>query len=148
MDEYVGLDVSKEEPSFCVMTASGRILAQGKALSDPRSLFEALREHSLCPVRIVLETGTLSGWLARGLRELGLPVDVIDARQAHAVMKLQHNKTDKNDAHLLAEIARTGFFRSVSVSSEAAQLQRILVKARELCPKVGDEAIRRRVWLS
>ena len=45
-------------------------------------------------------------------------------------MKLQHNKTDKNDAHLLAEIARTGFFRSVSVSSEAAQLQRILVKAR------------------
>ena len=91
MDEYVGLDVSKEEPSFCVMTASGRILAQGKALSDPRSLFEALREHSLCPVRIVLETGTLSGWLARGLRELGLPVDVIDARQAHAVMKLQHN---------------------------------------------------------
>ena len=130
MDEYVGLDVSKEETSFCVMDATGKILAQGKAPSDPDGLFEALREHSLCPARIVLETGTLSGWLARGLRKLGLPVDVIDARQAHAVMKLQHNKTDRNDAHLLAEIARTGFYRSVSVSSEASQMQRILIKAR------------------
>ena len=130
MDEYVGFDVSKEETSFCVMDAGGQVLAQGKALSDPRSLFAALREHTLCPARIVLETGTLSGWLARELRELGMPVDVIDARQAHAVMKLQHNKTDKNDAHLLADLARTGFYRSVSVSSEASQMQRILIKAR------------------
>ncbi len=130
MEEYVGLDVSKEETSFCIMDATGKILAQGKALRDPRSLFEALREHCLYPVRIVLETGTLSGWLARGLRGHGLAVEVIDARQAHAVMKLQHNKTDKNDAHLLAEIARTGFFRAVSVNSEASQVQRILVKAR------------------
>ncbi len=46
----------------------------------------------------MLETGTLSFWLARALRERGLPVGVIDARQAHAVMKLQHNKTDAGDA--------------------------------------------------
>ena len=130
MEEYVGFDVSKEETAFCVKDAAGKILSQGKALSDPRSLFEALREHTLCPVRIVLETGTLSGWLARELGALGLVVDVIDARQAHAVMKLQHNKTDANDAVLLAEIARTGFCRPVSVNSEASQKQRILIKAR------------------
>ncbi len=52
-----------------------------------------------------METGTLSGWLARALAKLGNAVDVIDARQAHAVMRLQHNKTDANDAELLAEIA-------------------------------------------
>jgi len=130
MEEYVGLDVSKEETSFCVKDLAGHVLARGKALSDPDSLFEAMREHTLCPARIVLETGTLSGWLARGLRAQGLPVDVIDARQAHAVMKLQHNKTDANDAVLLAEIARTGFCRPVSVGSEAEQKHRILVKAR------------------
>ncbi len=72
MEEYVGFDVSKEETSFCVMDKAGKILAQGKALSDPRSLFEALREHTLCPARIVLETGTLSGWLARELGALGM----------------------------------------------------------------------------
>ena len=130
MEEYVGFDVSKEETSFCVMDEVGKIMVQGKAFSDPQSLFEALREHTLCPKRIVLETGTLSNWLARGLHTYGLPVDVIDARQAHAVMKLQHNKTDANDAILLAEIARTGFCHPVSVNSEDAQKHRMLIKAR------------------
>jgi len=72
----------------------------------------------------------LSNWLARGLRGYGLPVDVIDARQVHGVMKLQHNKTDAKDADLLAEISRTKFCRPVSVNSEAAQKQRLLIKAR------------------
>ncbi len=131
MTEYVGFDVSKEETAFCVKNAAGMILARGKVATDPRTLFEALKEHCLCPERIVLETGTLSGWLARELGKLGIAVDVIDARQAHAVMRLQHNKTDANDAELLAEIARTGFCRPVAVKSETAQEGRILLKARQ-----------------
>ena len=130
MGEYVGLDVSKEETAYCVMDAAGKVLARGKVATDPEALFLVLREHCPCPERIVLETGTMSGWLARALGGLGLPVEVIDARQAHAVMKLQHNKTDAGDAELLAALARTGFYRPVSVSSEAAQADRILLKAR------------------
>ncbi len=130
MTEYVGLDVSKEETAFCVKDSSGKVLARGKAPSDPAVLFEALREPCLCPERIVLETGTMSGWLARGLGELGLPVEVIDARQAHAVLKLQHNKTNAGDAEILAELARDGFYRAVSVKGEAAQEARVLLKSR------------------
>ncbi len=80
MTEYVGLDVSKEETTFCVKEAAGKILARGKVATDPQALFAMLREHCLCPERIVLETGTLSFWLARALRNRDLPVDVIDAR--------------------------------------------------------------------
>ncbi len=130
MTEYVGFDVSKEETAFCVKDAAGKIFARGKVATDPRALFGALREHCLCPGRIVVETGTLSGWLARELGRLGVAVEVIDARQANAVMRLQHNKTDANDAELLAEIARTGFCRPVAVKSEAAQESRALLKAR------------------
>ena len=130
MSEYVGLDVSKEETAFCVKDADGTILARGKVATDPQALFEVLKEHCLCPGRIVMETGTLSGWLARELAKLGITVDVIDAHQAHAVMRLQHNKTDANDAELLAEIARTGFCRPVTVKSETAQERRVLLKAR------------------
>jgi len=104
---------------------AGIVWARGQAMSDRDSLFEAMRNHTLCPARNVLETETLSGWLAQGL-----PVDVIDARQALAVMKLQPNKTDSNDADLLAEIARTGFCHPVSVGNEAEQKHRNLVKAR------------------
>ncbi len=130
MTEYVGFDVSKEETAFCVKDVAGKILARGKVATDPRALFAALREHCPCPGRIVLETGTLSGWLARDLGRLGVSVDVIDARHANAVMRLQHNKTDANDAELLAEIARTGFCRPVAVKSEVAQEARALLKAR------------------
>ncbi len=73
MGEYVGFDVSKEETAFCVMDEGGRVLARGKVASDPDALFEVLREHCLCPERMVLETGTLSFWLARGLRKRGQP---------------------------------------------------------------------------
>ncbi len=130
MTESVGLDVSKEETSFCVKDAKGKVLASGKVATDPAAIFQMLKEHCLCPERIVMETGTMSGWLARELRKLGIAIDVIDARQAHAVMRLQHNKTDAKDADLLAEIARTGFCRPVAVKSETAQEGRILLKAR------------------
>ena len=130
MAEYVGFDVSKEETSFCVMSEAGDILARGRVATDPEALFAAVKEHCLCPGRLVLETGTLSHWLVRALRLRGLAVEMIDARHAHAVMKLQHNKTDAGDAALLAEIARTGLCRPVAVKSAAAQEQRMVLKAR------------------
>ncbi len=54
MTEYVGFDVSKEETAFCVKDVAGKILARGKVATDPGALFAALREHCLCPGRIVL----------------------------------------------------------------------------------------------
>ena len=121
MSEYVGFDVSKEATAFCVKDVTGKILARGKVATDPGALFEALRNHCACPERIVLETGTLSGWLSRALGTLGIAVDAIDARQAHAVMKLQHNKRTTR---------RFWRMRPVAVKSEAAQADRIRIKAR------------------
>ncbi len=72
----------KPPERVCVMDEAGKVIARGKAPSDPKALFEVLREHCLCPERIVLETGTLSFWLARELGKRGLPVAVIDARPA------------------------------------------------------------------
>jgi len=130
MVEYIGLDVSKETTAYCVKSRQGQVLARGKVETDPDALFEAVKKHCLCPERIILETGTLSHWLGRELCKRGLPAEVIDARHAHAVMRMQHNKTDENDATLLAELGRMEFYRTVSIKSEAAQKQRILLKAR------------------
>lgn len=132
MTEYAGFDVSKEETAFCITDGSGRVVAQGKTATEPVALFEAIQAHCLCPERIVMETGTLCHWLARELGKLGLAVDVIDARQAHAVMKLQHNKTDANDARLLAEIARSGFCRPVAAKGVTAQMDNVALKGRAL----------------
>ena len=83
MGEYLGFDVSKEETVFCVKAAEGEVLAQGTPAIDPQALFEVLKAHCLCPERIVMETRTLSGSLARGLGALGIVVHVTDVRQAH-----------------------------------------------------------------
>ena len=59
MEEFIGLDVSKEETSFCVVDKAGKVLSSGKTFSNPEALFCTLKEKTLCPGRIVLETGTL-----------------------------------------------------------------------------------------
>jgi hypothetical protein len=81
MGEYVGFDVSKEETAFCVKGLDGTVLTHGKVATDPDALFEALREHCLCPERIVIETGTLSGWLARAAQAGGVGGGATPARR-------------------------------------------------------------------
>jgi transposase len=49
-------------------------------------------------VRIGIETGPTTTWLWTELNRLGLPVICIDARHAKAVLKMQINKSDRNDA--------------------------------------------------
>jgi transposase len=50
------------------------------------------------PVRIGLETGPTFTWPWTELKRLGLPVICIDAPHAKAVLKMQINKSDRNDA--------------------------------------------------
>ena len=104
----------------------------GKTATDPDRIVGVLAKLGQSPDRVVLETGRTSNWLHNALRIRGLPVVCVDARQAHAVLSQMHNKTDANDAALLSELARTGFYRQVTVKRLEAQEQRTLLKAREL----------------
>jgi transposase len=54
----------------------------------------------------------------------------LDARHAKAALSLQVNKTDDNDAHGLAQIVRTGWYREVAVKSMDSQAVRVLLMAR------------------
>ncbi len=60
----------------------------------------------------------------------------IDARQAHAVLSQMHNKTDENDAAMLSELARTGFYKKIEVKCRLAQERRALLRAREVAIKM------------
>jgi hypothetical protein len=56
MVEYVGLDVSKGATAYCAKDEQGKVLAQGKVASGPDALFAVLREHCLCPERLVFQS--------------------------------------------------------------------------------------------
>jgi transposase len=72
----------------------------------------------------------MTPWLVHELRGLGLEVVCLDARHARAALKMQINKTDQNDAEGLAQIMRTGWYRSVHVKSFEAHRARALLGAR------------------
>lgn len=130
MSHYVGLDVSLKEVSVCVLDDEGRVVWRGSCPSTPESIAAIVRQYAPEVLRIGLETGSLSPWLARGLENMGLPVVCLDARQAKAVLSLRINKSDPNDAQGLAEIVRSGWYREVQVKSQSAYQLQGLVGAR------------------
>jgi transposase len=130
MDQYVALDVSLKEVSVCVLGADGTLIYEGRTASDPASLVGLIRAKAPRAVRIGLETGSTSAWLARALRAQGLPVICLDARHAHAALSIRPTKTDRSDARGLAEMLRMGWYREGQVKSLEAHERRALLAAR------------------
>lgn len=127
---YVGLDVSQELTSVCVVDQQGTVIWRGKCATDPDAIAGAVRQHAPRVVRAGLETGLLSNFLTRALRARSVPVVCLDARHAKAALRVQINKTDANDAHGLAQVVRTGWFREIAIKSMDAQSLRLLLVAR------------------
>ena len=127
---YVGLDVSLEHTSVCVLDEAGSVVWRGKCTSEPESIAASLRKHAPGAVRIGLETGLLSTWLSHELKRRDLPLICIDARHAKAALSLRVNKTDTNDAHGIAQIVRVGWYREVVVKSMDNHTLRAMLSAR------------------
>lgn len=130
MKHYVGLDVSLEETSVCVMDEAGETVFKGKVASTPEAIEAAVRRRAPQAERVVFESGPLSTWHWHGLKALGVPVVCLDARQAKAALSGRINKTDANDADGLAQLARTGWYREVRVKSMISHHDRSLLAAR------------------
>ena len=62
MEQYVGLDVSQEQTSICVVDGDGKALWQGKCASTPETLAATIRTRAPQAARIGLESGPLSLW--------------------------------------------------------------------------------------
>ena len=115
MEYYVGLDVSLKLTAICVVDQTGSVMREGVVNSDPETIAEFVTSNAPSVVRIGLETGPTATWLWTELKQLGLPVICIDARHAKAVLKMQINKSDRNDAAGIARIMQTGWFKEVRV---------------------------------
>ena len=136
MEYYVGLDVSLKQTSICVVDQSGSVVREGVVDSDPEAISVYVRSKAPGAVRIGLETGPTSTWLWTELKRLGLPVICIDARHAKAVLKMQINKSDRNDAIGIARIMQTGWFKEVHVKDIDSHSVRALLASRALLVKI------------
>jgi len=136
MVHYVGLDVSLKQTSICVVSETGAVVREGVVDSDPQAIAAFVRSKARGAVRIGLESGPTATWLWTELKRLGLPVICIDARHAKAVLKMQINKSDRNDAAGIARIMQTGWFKEVRVKDLDSHAVKALLTSRALLVKI------------
>ena len=131
MNYYVGLDISLDQTSVCIVDHDGNFIKEGTVLSDPDSIAKYLHNTPYTFERIGLEAGPTSSWLYKGLSDADFNIFCIETRHAKAAMRAQNVKTDKNDARGLAHIMRTGWFKAVHVKSSESQKVRVLLNNRK-----------------
>jgi len=128
---YVGLDVSLKATRICVVDETGCAVWEGVADTHPEMIADRLARFSGELALVGLETGSITPWLYRSLKGLGLPVVCMDARRAADAVKARSVKTDKADARALAEMLQTGWYGEVHVKSEDSHRHRALLGARD-----------------
>jgi transposase len=132
MEHYIGIDVSLEQSSVCVVDQAGKIVRETKVASEPEALTGFCRELGLPVTRIGFEAGPLSQWLHAGLTKAGFEVVLLETRQVKAALSAMVVKTDRQDARGIAQLLRMGWFRPVHCKSPPAQEIRALLTGRKL----------------
>src|ERR687890_1037396 len=132
MDHYVGIDVSLERSSVCVVDATGKVLREAKVASEPEALAGFFAGLGLAVTRIGLEAGPLSQWLHAGLTAAGFEAVLLETRHVKAALSAMIVKTDRKDARGIAQLLRMGWFRPVHRKSPPAQEVRALLVGRKL----------------
>jgi transposase len=135
MEQYVGIDVSLEQSSVCVMDRAGQILRETKVPSDPEALLLFLERLDHPVTLLGMEAGPLSQWLHAGLAAAGVEVVLMETRRVKAALSAMPIKTDRRDARGIAQLLRMGWFRPVHCKSASAQEVRALLTARKLLQK-------------
>ena len=136
MEQYVGLDVSLKLTAICIVDRTGKIEREGVVASDPETIAAFVRSHAPHVARVGLEAGATSTWLWTELNKIGLPVICIDARHAKAVLKMQINKSDRNDAVGIARIMQCGWYKEVPVKDLDSRATKALLVSRALLVKI------------
>jgi len=135
MLHYIGLDISDKTTFICVIDQEGKIIYETNTLTDPKYINLEFQKLEFKIEAIGIETGSLSNWLVGSLRELGWNVLCLDAFKMAKLISMNINKTDKNDARMIAEAVRINCFSNIQmkvhIRSEDARSLRCLIKARE-----------------
>src|SRR3977135_1339103 len=101
--KYIGMDVHKDAISIAVLNSSGKLVMESIIETKANTILEFV--HGLRgSLYLTFEEGTWAAWLYDLLKPHVTKLVVCDPRR-NASMK-EGNKTDKIDAHRLAELLR------------------------------------------
>jgi transposase len=129
---YGAIDLHMRYSQIRIVDAEGAVLHEQRVPTSAARLVEVFGGRGA--MRILLETGTESEWVAQALEAVGHEVVVADPNYAPMYGEIRRKvKTDRRDVAALAEANRRGWYRATHRVSRAQRgLRQILRSRRQL----------------
>jgi transposase len=130
--EYGAIDLHKVKSEVRILDEAGAVRFEGRIVTSREAFARVFGGRGR--LRVLLESGTESEWVAQCLEALGHEVIVADPNFLPMYgMRSRRVKTDRRDVAALAEACRTGTYRRAHrVSAETRDLRRTLQVRRQL----------------
>lgn len=131
---FIGMDVHMRTTTYCALDSEGAVLERGTIDSTEECWQRLIGKRP--GTQVCFESGSWSFRLVAASRALGVAPVVVDARK-FKMIALSKKKTDRRDAHVLAEALRCGLAQGCAVvmPSERARRARHLLQARSTVVK-------------
>ena len=128
---YGAIDLHMRYSQIRIVDADGAVQRHQKVPTTRERLTQAFAGHG--PMRILVETGTESEWVAQTLEAAGHEVIVADPNYAPMYGELTRKvKTDRRDVMALAEANRRGWYRAAHRTSAEQRETKQILRARRL----------------
>jgi transposase len=129
---YGAIDLHMRYSQIRIVDAEGGVLREQRIQTSAARLVEVFGGHGA--MRILLETGTESEWVAQALEAAGHEVIVADPNYAPMYGEIRRKvKTDRRDVAALGEANRRGWYRATyRVSAPQRALRQVLRTRRQL----------------
>src|SRR5262245_29665081 len=137
---YGAIDLHMRYSQIRIVDEAGVVLHDQRVMTSRERLVKAFEGFG--PMRILVETGTESEWVAQTLEGAGHEVIVADPNYAPMYGDLQRRvKTDRRDVAALAEANRRGWYRAAHRTSAAQRSTRQVLRARRQIVQMRSGAI-------
>jgi len=125
VSHYIGLDVHKKSVSYCVKTADGRIVEEGKLRATHQTLQQWAQQRTE-PWHGAMEATLFSGWIYDTLKPYAAELQVGHPALMKAI-GASKKKNDKLDARKIADLVRCQLLPACYVAPvEIRELRRLL----------------------
>lgn len=128
---YGAIDLHTRYSQIRILDEAGAVLSDRRVVTSAERLTHVFTGHG--PMRILLETGTESEWVAQALEAAGHEVIVADPNYAPMYgERTRRVKTDRRDVAALAEANRHGWYRPTHRVSAMQRDTRQILRSRRL----------------
>ena len=137
---YGAIDLHMRYSQIRVVDESGAVLRDQRIQTSRERLVKGFEGWG--PLRILVETGTESEWVAQALESAGHEVVVADPNYAPMYGERQRKvKTDRRDVAALAEANRRGWYRATHRVAAAQRATRQLLRTRRQLVQMRSGAV-------